>query len=64
MAGSKIEKEDSISIKMTIDEDWKGFDLRLDSTIKMDSEDIILAIECWLRDNILHGYEYNTRNPN
>lgn len=53
------EDEDSVIIKMQIDNDWKGFEFRLDSTVKMTTDDILLAIECWLKDSILHEYQYN-----
>lgn len=50
-------KEDTVLIKMTVSEDRKQFKVEMDSTCPMTSEEIVLAIECWLRDNILEGYD-------
>ena len=47
-------EEDTIQITMQIDPDWKGFQFRLDSTCEMTYEDIVLAIECWVEDNLVH----------
>lgn len=41
------------SVGMTIAEDCKGFDLNLRSPTPMNSEQIVLAIESWLYENIL-----------
>lgn len=47
------EEQETITIQMDIDKDYRGFTLRLDSTCKMDYADIVMAIECWLRENLL-----------
>lgn len=51
-------EEESVMIQMTIAEDKKSFVLTLESSIEMTPEEIVMAIECWLRDNILEGYEF------
>ena len=43
-------------IKMEIDTDRRGFYVELRSSIEMSDDEIILALEEWLYDNILEGY--------
>ena len=51
-------EEESVTITMTVSEDRKGFVVKLDSTMEMTDQDIIIAIECWCSDSLLGGYSF------
>lgn len=44
-----------VSIKMTIAANRKSFKVEVNSDIEMSDSEIILAIEVWLRDNLMQG---------
>lgn len=51
-------EEDSVTIEMTVSEDRKSFEVKVRSTIEMTDADIVLAMECWIRDSLLEGYDW------
>jgi len=50
--------DESYTIQMTVAEDRKSFEIKLESTIEMTASDIVIAIECWCRDNLMEGYSF------
>jgi hypothetical protein len=54
---SHKDEEETITYTMTISEDRKSFSLEGVSTSEMDDEDLVLAIEYFLQENLMQCRE-------
>ena len=50
--------EDTVTIEMTISEDKKSFEVKMVSTCEMTEGDIVIAMECWITEELMSGLDW------
>ncbi len=50
--------EDELTYKLTMSDDKKTFNLRVESTSPMETNDLVIALECYLTDIIKAERQY------